>query len=41
MRDVPEPVNSNNGAYQIYALIDPGDNLVHYVGISVNVQATL
>ncbi len=38
MRNVPEPVNSNNRAYQIYALIDPRDNLVHYVGISVNVQ---
>ena len=31
--------NSSTRRYQIYALIDPRDNLVHYVGISINAES--
>lgn len=34
MRDVPKPANSNDREYQIYALIDPRDRTIRYVGIS-------
>ncbi len=37
MRDVPEPANSNNREYQIYALIDPRDKTTRFLCLSVTV----
>lgn len=31
--------NSSSRIYQVYALIDPRDNLAHYVGISVDAES--
>ncbi len=41
MRDVPEPTNSNNREYQVYALIDPRDKTIRYVGISKDAYVRL
>jgi hypothetical protein len=38
MLNPEKPQSLNYRSYQIYALIDPRDNLVHYVGISVDAQ---
>jgi excisionase family DNA binding protein len=34
MRDIPKPANSTDREYQNYALIDPRDRTIRYVGIS-------
>jgi hypothetical protein len=36
-----EQSNSNNRGYEIYALVDPRDNLVYYVGLSINAENRL
>ena len=41
MRDVPEPTNSNSREYQVYALIDPRDKTIRYVGISKDAYVRL
>ena len=35
----PKSQDSSSRIYQIYALIDPRDNLVHYVGISIDAES--
>lgn len=39
---MPEPQSQRgivNRGYQIYALIDPRDNLIHYVGLSISAES--
>src|SRR5258708_6952817 len=36
-----EQCDSIGRSYEIYALVDPRDNLVHYVGLSVDAESRL
>ena len=36
---MPKRLERHERCYQVYALIDPRDNLVHYVGISIDAQS--
>jgi excisionase family DNA binding protein len=39
MTETEQPASLDNRTYQIYALLDPRDNSIRYVGLSTNAQA--